>query len=216
MLHQMTFEETPEWKQSLAMRPACDAVLCEVFRVAPAAIERFEKTSPLFILDKEHSIDMRVRMHNGSHLLGQEKALSNKFWKFRTFTIEFWQNRFTQEPGEFFKIASQFYLHGYSDETGVSFVEWKVLDVLRLIDWLKGCGVDALSRRTRPAGGSRAAFLPIEYDKIPHEFVIAAYRRPQGRLDFGTANREIARGTPSRASEGAEIDKPATKGNATA
>jgi hypothetical protein len=169
----MTFEETPEWKQSIAMRPACDAVLCEVFHVAPAAIERFEKTSPLFILDKEHSIDMRVRMPNGSHLLGQEKALSHKFWKFRTFTMEFWQNRFTKEPGEFFKIASQFYLHGYSDATGIAFVEWKILDVLRVIDWLKACGVDTLSNRTRPAGGSRAAFLPIPYDKIPRQFIIA-------------------------------------------
>lgn len=176
----MTFEETPEYKQSITMRPACDAVLCKVFCVPPENIERFNKENPLFILDKEHSIDMRVMLANGSHLLGQEKALSHKFWKFRTFTMEFWQNRYTKEPGEFFKIASQFYLHGYSDESGVAFIEWKVLDVLRLIDWLKMYGVDALSKVTRPSGGSRAAFLWIEYDNIPSQCVIAEYRRQEG------------------------------------
>lgn len=171
-----TFEETPEYQQSLAMRDACDGVLCSVFGVTPNAIERFDKSGPLFILDKEHSIDMRVRLANGTCLTGQEKALSFKFYKFRTFTIEFWQNRYTREPGEFFKIASQFYLHGYSDESGTNFIEWKVLDVLRMIDWLKGCGADELAARTRPSGGSRAAFLPIPYDKIPAQFVHAEWR----------------------------------------
>lgn len=178
----MNFEDTPEYQQSIAMRPACDEVLCEVFCVPPQNIERFDKASPLFILDKEHSIDMRVRLPNGSHLLGQEKALSHQFWKYRTFTMEFWQNRYTHEPGEFFKIASQFYLHGYSDESGVAFIEWKILDMLRFIDWLKSYTVDKLSARTKPAGGSRAAFLPIRYDKIPSQFVMAEYRRSQGRI----------------------------------
>ena len=173
----MHFEDTPEYKQSMAMRPACNAVLCKVFGVPEANIERFEKDSPLFILDKEHSIDMRVRMPNGSHLLGQEKALSHKFASFRTFTMEFWQNRYTKEPGEFFKIASQFYLHGYSDESGIEFIEWKILDVLRLIEWLKRCGVESLEQRTRPAGGSRAAFLFIHYDKIPEAFILSQWRR---------------------------------------
>jgi hypothetical protein len=173
----MSIEDTPEWKQSIAMRPACDEVWCHVLGVTPAAIERFDKTGPLFILDTEHCIDMRVKMPNGSQILGQEKALSYQFWKYRTFTIEFWQNRHTKEPGEFFKIASQLYLSGYSDQTGVTFIEWKILDVPRLIIWLRDYSVDALSKRCKPAGGSRAAFLPIDYDSIPKDAILAEYRR---------------------------------------
>ena len=165
------FEDTPEYKQSMLMRPACDRVLCQVFDVKSTDIQRFPKTSALFILDQEHAIDMRVKLKNGTHVLGQEKTLSYKFYKYKTFTVEFWQNRYTQEPGEFFKIASQFYLHGYSDETGVEFIEWKVINILELICWLKKWPIDELAKRTRDSGGSRASFLPIPYDVIPKEFI---------------------------------------------
>jgi hypothetical protein len=170
------FEDTPEYKQSIAMRPACDVVLCGVFGVTPDCIRRFSKSSDLFILDKEFAIDMQVKLPNGTQITGQEKCLSHKFHKYRTFTVEFWQNRFTREPGEFFKIASQFYLHGYSDESGVEFIEWKIISILHLIDWLKRCNVDGLAKRTRPSGGSRAAFLPIPYDSIPKQFIHQEWR----------------------------------------
>lgn len=175
----MEFEDTPEYKQSIAMQAACNAVICSVFGVTAEAITRFKKASELFILDKHYAIDMQIRLTNGSQLTGQEKTLSNKFYKFRTFTIEFWQNRYTKEPGEFFKIASQFYLHGYSDETGRDFIEWKIIDILQLISWLRRCGTDLLATRTKPAGGSRAAFLPIPYDAIPEEFILHSWRRPE-------------------------------------
>lgn len=168
----MTFEETPEYQQCIRMRPACDRVLSSVFSVAPEQIQRFEKSSDLFVLDREFCIDMRIRLKSGSHVTGQEKALTYQFYKYRTFTIEFWQNRYTKEPGEFFKIASQFYLHGYSDKSGVNFIEWKVIDILRVVAWLKHCGTEALSRRTKPSGGSRASFLAIPYDSIPHSFIL--------------------------------------------
>jgi len=170
-----SFERTPEYQQSLRMRPACDRVLCDVFGVTPDRIERFNKSSELFVLDKEFAIDLRVKLLNGSQLTGQEKALTYKFYKYRTFTMEFWQNRHSRppEPGEFFKIASQFYLHGYSDESGIEFIEWKVIDILKFINWLKRWDTSRLAAATKPAGPSRAAFLPIPYDRIPKEFIIA-------------------------------------------
>lgn len=174
----MKFERTPEYLLSLAMRPACDVVLSSVWCVPAAAIHRFEK-SDLFILDRQFAIDLSIKLANGSQITGQEKTLSNKFYGFRTFTIEFYQNRVTKEPGEFFKIASQFYLHGYADESGTNFVEWKVLNILHFIDWLKNVPVDKLASLTRPAGGSRAAFLPVHYDKIPKQFIHAEWRRQQ-------------------------------------
>ena len=168
----VTFEDTPEYKQSMKMRPACNRVLCSCFGISEEAIERFPHGTDLFILDKEFAIDMRIRLNNGTWLTGQEKALTYRFYNYRTFTIEFYQNRFTKEKGEFFKIASQFYLHGYSDKTGIDFIEWKIIDVLKLIHWLKKSGESALAKRTRPASGSRASFLPIPYDKIPCDFIL--------------------------------------------
>ena len=169
----MEFEQTPEYQQSMRMRGACDRVLCHVFGITQDKIERFQKSSDLFILDKEFAIDLRVKLQNGSQLTGQEKTLSYQFYKYRTFTIEFWQNRFTREPGEFFHIASQFYLHGYSDHTGTRFAEWIILDILEFMHYLRKQSIDDLSSRTRPAGGSRAAFLPIPYDNIPDRFIKA-------------------------------------------
>jgi len=147
--------------------------------VTPDKIDRFSKASDMFVLDQQFAIDLRVRLQNGSQLTGQEKALTYPNYKYRTFTVEFWQNRYTQERGEFFKIASQFYLHGYSDETGLGFIEWKIIDVLKFIEWLKSCGTDKLAAKTKPSKGSRAAFLPIPYDKIPKQFIIDEWRREQ-------------------------------------
>ena len=167
-------ETTPEYIQSMKMRPACDRVLCGVFGVKPDAIERFSREKQLFILDQEFAIDLRVHLPNGTQITGQEKALSYEFYyRHKTFTVEFYQNRNTKEPGEFFKIASQFYLHGYSDESGIDFIDWKIIDVVQMMNWLRHTSVDKLEKRTRPSGGSRASFLPIPYCKIPSAFIIA-------------------------------------------
>ena len=94
------------------------------------------------------------------------------YYKYKTFTMEFYQNRHTKEEGEFFKIASQFYLTGYSDQTGIKFAEWKIIDLLKFINWLKKKTRQELEAKTRTAGGSRASFFYIPYSEIPKEFII--------------------------------------------
>lgn len=170
----MALEDTPEHKLSMSMRPACDDVLCSVFGVDRASITRYDKHPELYLLDREFAIDLAIKLRNGARIIGQEKALSNKFHGYRTFTVEFWQDRNDNTPGEFFKIASQFYLHGYADADGRRFVEWKVIDIFKLMCWLRN--VSGLARRVKPSGGSRSAFLPIPYDKLPKEFVFAEWR----------------------------------------
>jgi hypothetical protein len=167
----MSFEETAEYIQSKNMQPACDKVLMSAFDIDIKDIKRFKKGEEKFILDQEFHIDVVLTLKNGSTITGQEKTLSNKFYKFKTFTMEFYQNRFTKEKGEFFKIASQFYLHGYSDETGFEFKEWYIFDVVKILNWLKACKVSDLENRTRPST-SKASFLFIDYNKIPKEFII--------------------------------------------
>lgn len=167
----MSFEQTPEYIQSINMQPACNEVLTNAFEIDLSSINRFSKEDELFILDQKFHIDVIVTLQNGSTMTGQEKALSNQFYKYRTFTMEFYQNRFTKEKGEFFKIASQFYLHGYSDESGCKFAEWYIFDVPKILDWLKSCKVSSLESKTKPST-SRASFIAIPYDKIPKEFIM--------------------------------------------
>jgi hypothetical protein len=169
-----SFEQTREYQQSLRMRPACNRVLCEVFGVTEDKIIRFEKEGGPHVLDREFAIDLKVLLPSGGQVSGQEKALSFSCYKWKTFTIEFWQNRKTQEPGEWFKIASQFYLSGYSDASGCEFVEWKIVHMLPLLTWLRRCNPQKLASKCKASGGSRAAFLPIPYNKLPSECIFAA------------------------------------------
>ena len=179
----MGLEDTKEWKQSIKMRPACDRVLQEVFQISKDNIIRYQSKDNPHILDQEFAIDLKILLENGMNLSGQEKALSNRFYNFRTFTIEFWQNRYTEEPGEWFKIASQFYLHGYSDKTGKEFAEWYILKMFDFMNWTKQISINKLKTKLRPAGGSRAAFLPIKYDKIP-DYVIYAKGKGPGETNI--------------------------------
>ena len=167
------FKQTPEYIQSLKMRPACNRVLCEVFNVDEDHIIRYSQDDGAHVLDQEFAIDLKVILPSGGQLSGQEKALSNQYYHYRTFTIEFWQNRYTKEPGEWFKIASQFYLSGYSDTSGIEFAEWKIIKMFPFMVWLKQFAPDRLAEKVKPAGGSRAGFLPIPYKHIPHDCIYA-------------------------------------------
>lgn len=175
----MSLKDTPEWQQHKKMFSAKNRVLCEVFDIPKRNIIRYENPNSPHILDQEFAIDLKVKLKNGMNLSGQEKALSYKFYSFRTFTIEFWQNRYTEEPGEWFKIACQFYLHGYSDETGKEFAGWYILKMFDFMNWIKQKSIYKLKNKLKPASGSRAAFLPIKYDKIPDYIIYASGRGPR-------------------------------------
>lgn len=164
----MAFEDTPEYKQSIKMQTACTQALMYKFNVSENNIIRYEKKNNLHILDTNFHIDGKIILPNGSTLTMQEKALSNKFYKYKTFTMEFYQNRNTKEKGEFFKIAAQIYLHGYSDETEVKFIEYHILKVFDLIIWLNNkYTILELEQNMRPSGGSYATFISIPYKDIP-------------------------------------------------
>lgn len=175
----MSFEDLPEYQRSLKMRPACDRIIEHVFHVPPERIERFGRDHPLSILDRNFAIDMRVKLPNGSCITGQEKTLSFEQYKYRTFTMEFYQNRYNLELGEFFHIASQFYLHGYADQSGEHFIEWKIINILPFMVWLKHNTLAWFSARLRPSGPSNAAFFYFPYDDIPKEFYLAEWKRGQ-------------------------------------
>jgi hypothetical protein len=122
------------------------------------------------ILDVKYHIDVELELNNGIKLLGQEKALRNEFSKFNTFTIEFYQNRFTKEKGEFFNLGAQFYLHSYWNKNYDGFEKWYLIKIFDFLTWLKKSNITDLENQTR-ASTSKASFYFINYDKIPKEFI---------------------------------------------
>jgi len=176
---------TPEGQQSLKMRPACNRVLSEVFNVSADSIIRYKRENGPHILDSEFAIDLKIILPCNAQLSGQEKALTNRYYFFRTFTIEFYQNRYTKEPGEFFKIASQFYLSGYSDQSGFEFIEWHIIKTFDFMDWLRNVNIAKLARKCKPSKGSNANFLPIPYSKIPNSFIFASGAGPKSTKIYG-------------------------------
>ena len=164
----MAFEDTPEYKQSVKMQLACTKAFMYKFDVSENNIIRYDKKNSLHILDTNFHIDGKIILSNGTTLTMQEKALSNKFYKFKTFTMEFYQNRNTKEKGEFFKIASQIYLHGYSDISEVNFIEYHILKVFDLMIWINNkYTIEELEKNMRNASGSYATFISIPYKDIP-------------------------------------------------
>mgnify|MGYP001764897631 CR=1 FL=1 len=99
-------------------------------------------------LDIEFAIDVTVTMPNGMVLNGQEKFLSHKYSAYSSLTVEYMQNASTDEQGDWFKLAPQFYTCAYFDESGNDFEKYVIVDwaqvVLNsnkgLINWLTNHG----------------------------------------------------------------------------
>lgn len=130
------------------------------------------------VMDREHHIDVVLKLSNGAKLMGQEKALRNKFAKYNTFTIEFYQNRHTKERGEFFNLGAQFYLHGYWNSQESGFCKWYLIRVFDFMNWLKEKSIEELEAQTRAPGSSNATFYYMDYEDIPNEFIYASHKNP--------------------------------------
>jgi len=152
-----------------------DEIYQKVFPVSD--VVRYQKgdEDERHVMDRHHHIDVEVVLNNGSKLLGQEKALRNKFASFNTFTIEFYQNVHTSERGEFFDLGSQFYLHSYWDSDGTGFCKWYLIKVFDFMLWLKDKPIEELEQQTRCPGSSRASFYYIDYGDIPDRFIYASH-----------------------------------------
>lgn len=169
----MTFGDDFEF--SLAAQPIQDEVYKRIFGNYLKKITRFPKSNERHVLDINYHIDVEIEFVNNIKILGQEKALRKQWSDLNTLTIEFYQNRFTKEKGEFFNLGAQFYLHGYVDgnipEEITRFLKCYFIKIFDFLEWLKRKPVEELEKNTRPTKGSRASFYWIRYDNIPREFI---------------------------------------------
>jgi len=168
-----SLSDTPEHKQSMRMRPACDRVIREVWGPS-ATIVRFDRNDEEgpHVLDQNYHIDVQVGLVGGGTVTLQEKALTYRYSDHRTFTMEYHQNRHTGEEGEFFHIAAQYYLSGYSDETGIEFLYWNILAVAPFVEWYQQQQLEL-----RPST-SRADFIYPSLLLIPSRICYRSGRGP--------------------------------------
>jgi len=152
------------------MRPLIDEAYRKVFS-AISKITRCEKdeNSNQLILDTEFAIDTIIRFIDGSLLTLQEKVRRFEYYKkYNDFTFEYFNNPDTEEQGEWFKLASQFYFYGFATPDESDFARFYILNVGNFRIFLKkNYGNNLFERVRRNKPPCRANFITIPFDEIP-------------------------------------------------
>jgi len=163
------FNRDPRRQQELRARPLCDAIYAEVFGCDPAKIMRYDGHA---FFDRQLGIDVGLRLSNGMALRGQEKALSFEFAHFNSLTVEYYQNQYAREPGDWFNIGAQFYFCGYLNQTMTAFVSYALVD-WPLLALASAHGEVRWDEKPNRDGHARASFRYINFDLIPAYCLIA-------------------------------------------
>lgn len=165
------FERDPRRKQELRMRGIADRIYRQVFG-DDIQIKRTEKNEDA-TLDREFAIDITLILPTGQILLGQEKFLSHQYANFRSLTVEYYQNPITKEPGDWFKLAPQFYFTGYCNQNDTGFEPWVIADWARIVLLTHGNRINWRDNKNKD-GSARASFRYTIMDKLPSECIIAS------------------------------------------
>jgi hypothetical protein len=158
------FEKDPRRKQEIRCRPYADTIYQDTFGHDIDIIRDAN-----IVLDKEFAIDVQIKLPCGLVLLGQEKFLSKEYAKYASVTVEYHQNQFTKEPGDWFKIGVQFYFVGYENDT--TFYPYILLNWTQvvlatengLIKWLYNANKN---------GHAKADFVYAPMSKFPYSCII--------------------------------------------
>lgn len=167
-----SFDKHPRRMQELAGRTIADDIYRQVLG-ATAQVSRYDpQDGERHLLDREHAIDSRITFSNGMILTLQEKFLSFKYAKYESMTIEYQQDQFSGEPGDWYKIASQLYFVGYLSGDNSSFVKWVLVDFCRLVLATQNGKVNWRMNANKD-GHARASFKWIPFGAIPADCIIA-------------------------------------------
>lgn len=110
------------WSQ----QPHANEIYKRLWNITDADIKR-----NLGALDKERGIDVNLTLPSGLPLGIQEKfrrADCRHFWQF---TVEYKNNPATDEPGEFYKLAANYYFYSYVSQDESRFTDWWLVDLNR-------------------------------------------------------------------------------------
>jgi len=118
-------------------------------------------------------IDATIYLPAGNLLTIQEKKLRAKYVHFNTLTIEYHQNRFTLEKGEFFNLHAHLIMCAYTDhdENPTALQAWYIISIPNLFIWLQGIHYEDY---IKPNYNSNASFIALPFRKIPSSCVVAS------------------------------------------
>ena len=169
----MSRDFNKDWrrKQEIKMRPIADAIYKNVFG-NDVIVERYEQPDNK-VLDIVFAIDVKLTFVNGQILTGQEKFLSHNYAKFRSITVEHYQNPLVEELGDWFKLASQIYFVGYCDATMGGFEPWVIADWTKVVTNTNDGNI-TWSNNTNSKDGARASFVYTKMDDLPNDCIIAS------------------------------------------
>ena len=133
---------------------------------------RDTKDTETMFMDKRLAIDTFIYFNDGSFITLQEKTRRSCYAKYDDFTFEYYNDPLTREPGEWFKLAAQWYFYGYANEAGNGYSKFYLIDVAKLRLYLKNTfSIETLEknymRRNPPP--AKANFFAIPFSAIDNE-----------------------------------------------
>lgn len=166
----MSFEQNWRRKQELIGRPAADQIYRGIFGDG-ITITRMEREDQV-VLDIKFAIDAKLTLLTGQILLGQEKFLSPKYASFQSVTVEYFQNPSIQEPGDWFRLAVQFYFVGYLTPDSLTFNPWILLNWPNVVIATDNGAIHWNDNRNKD-GRARASFKWCKMRDFSPECIIA-------------------------------------------
>lgn len=162
------------FEQSERLAPAADQIYRGTWGQS-VTIDRFPpEAGSKHILDREFAIDVMLRYSNGMIIVGQEKFLSSVYAKYRSLTIEYMNDWRIGTRGDWFNLASQFYMCGYeSSPRSGKFGLWIIVNWPALVLETLAGRVRWLHNRNKD-GRARADFKYCLMDSLPQCCVIAS------------------------------------------
>lgn len=167
------FNNDPRRKQELRGRPIADMIYREW--LGNVKIDRHEQEQGVSVLDLRFAIDNIVNTPNGMILTGQEKFLSHHYARYGSVTIEYWQNQHTQEPGDWFNLACQFYFCGYLNERQDDFLFAYIMNLPAMVvatnkEYIKW------QHNQNNNGRALASFMYTRMSDLPNDCIFYRYQ----------------------------------------
>lgn len=166
------FNNDPRQKLNLDMQPRIDDVYHSVLG-NDIKIDRIEHPGD-HVLDRRFAIDTIITLPTGNILTGQEKCLDTTFM---TLTVEHYQNYLTQEKGDWYRLAAQFYFCGYVNKDKTGFDDWMIMNWAAMVLGTFNKKVTWFERSPKDGSHARASFKYVHFSKIPQVYIIA--RKPR-------------------------------------
>jgi hypothetical protein len=160
------FDKDPRQIINKTMMPFMDIIYKNVFG-NNTKIDRIEYQAD-YILDRKFAVDTILTLESGCILTGQEKCLTTNFM---TLTVEYEQNQYNHEHGDWFNMAAQFYFCGYVNKNMNGFRQWIIADWTKITYMTNKGDIQWYLNQNNVRG--LASFKYIKFSELPKSVIIA-------------------------------------------